>query len=287
MSGRLSGLFGSKSGAPASEAPGAAVTGSPPTRAERSPNNRTDAVVAAIVESVRATLRAQNVSFEEYRMAMQFLARTAEAKEIPLLVDVFFNTTIVENSNKNNRGSPNDLQGPYFIEDVPFVETRIKTMEQFDGEPMMLRGRVTDVNGHPVEGATMWIWSSTPDGKYGGFHDNIPPEYYRGRVKIGADGRYQIESTTPVPYQIPNKGPVGALLEAMGRHSWRPAHVHYKIRKPGFKEITTQAYFEGGEWVGDDSCEGMHTRDFVIPERHEDGKRIVEIDFILDADAQT
>ena len=254
------------------------------SRRKTMPNNRTDAVVSAIVDGVRQALRDHDVTFEEFRMGIGHLQKTAEAKELPLLIDLFFNTTIVENTNKDSEASPNDLQGPYFIEDVPDVTASgvIKTMPHDKEQPMLLRGHVRDTTGAPVEGATLWIWSSTPDGKYGGFHDKIPGDFYRGKITTGANGEYLAESTVPVPYQIPHSGPTGALLDMMGRHSWRPAHVHYKVRKPGFKEMTTQAYFEGGDWVDDDCCEGKHTNDFVIPEKYEDGKRLMDVDFIIE-----
>ncbi|MEO0423535.1 MAG: dioxygenase [Pseudomonadota bacterium] len=246
--------------------------------------NRLDTVVRSIVEGIRGALREHDVSFQEYRAGMKYLMETAKGGELPLLIDLFMNTTIVENMNQGREGSTNDLEGPYFREDVPVVtDGKIKTMEQFGGQPMLLRGIVKDTAGNPVPEATIFVWSSTPDGKYSGFHDDIPIEYYRGQLVTGPNGEYQVESTVPVPYQIPNKGKVGALLEQMGQHSWRPAHVHYKIRKAGFLDMTTQAYFEGGDWVGDDCCQGKHTDEFVMPEVIEDGKRVLEIDFTLDA----
>ena len=244
--------------------------------------NRLDAVVSSIVEGVRNALREHDVTFEEYRKGFKFMMDVAEAKELPLLMDLFLNTTIVEIQNRQAQGSPSDLEGPYFRSDVPLVTDKIKTMPEFGGTPLVLRGHVKDTDGNPVEGATIFVWSSTPDGKYSGFHDNIPVEYYRGKLLSGAGGAYSVESTVPVPYQIKNNGPTGALLEAMGRHSWRPAHVHYKIRKDGYKDLTTQAYFEGGEWVGDDCCEGKLTDDFVIPETVEDGKHVMDIDFVIE-----
>src|SRR3546814_18228742 len=98
---------------------------------------------------------------------------------------------------------------------------------------MQLRGRVTGMDGRPLARATIDVWHSTPEGRYSGIHDGIPPHYYRGKIVTDADGRYNVRSIMPIPYQIPNEGPTGALLTAMGRHSWRPAHVHYKISAPG------------------------------------------------------
>jgi chlorocatechol 1,2-dioxygenase len=198
------------------------------------------------------------------------------------LIDVFFNITVAEITNMDSDASPTELQGPYFREDAPLVTEEIPTDPRFKGTPMLLRGKVTDTKGEPVGGAEIFIWQSTPDGKYSGFHEGVPAGFYRGKLLTGPDGKYNVRSTLPVPYQIKNDGPVGALLEKMGRHSWRPAHVHYKIRKPGFKEVTTQAYFEGGEWVGDDCCGGSVNPELVIPNRTVGDARLVEFDFRID-----
>ena len=244
---------------------------------------RINTVVSSIVKKVREAILENDVTMEEYRVAIGFLAKVMKAGEIPLMVDVFFNTTVVAAGNKKTRGSSNDLQGPYYREDAPLVpDGKIKTMEEFGGEPMELRGVVKDIKGKPVAGALIDVWSSTPDGKYSGFHDNIPVEYYRGKQRTDSKGRYKFTSTVPVPYQIPHHGPTGELMRAMGRHTWRPAHVHYMIQADGYQKLVTQAYFEGGDYVGDDSCEGMHTDEFVMPKVIEDGKRIVDIDFVLD-----
>src|SRR3546814_9977844 len=66
----------------------------------------------------------------------------------------------------------------------------------------------------------------------------------------------------------------------MGRHSWRPAHVHYKISAPGMHTHISQAYFEGGAYVEDDCCEDV-CEEHVVAERVEDGVRIVEVDFVI------
>lgn len=244
--------------------------------------NRVNTVVSSIIEGVRNALRDNDVSMDEYRAGIMFLAKAMKAGEIPLMTDVFFNTTVVEIGNRKTRGSVNDLQGPYFRPDAPMVTDEIKTMEEFGGTPMEMRGTVKDLDGNPVAGAIINVWSSTPDGKYSGFHDDIPVEYYRGKIKTDENGGYKVRSTVPVPYQIPHHGPTGELMRAMGRHTWRPAHVHYMIEADGFQKLVTQAYFEGGDYVGDDSCGGMHTDDFVIPEIYEGVTRIMEIDFVLD-----
>lgn len=245
-------------------------------------SNRIEIVVAEIVEAIRGALVKHDVTFEEYRSAVKYLQDVAAAGEIPLLCDVFFNTTICDIENRNFGGTPSTIEGPYYLKNAPIIPNggTLKLYERDNGEPLILRGRVTGPDNKPLSGAVVDVWHSTPDGLYGGIHGDIPAECYRGQLITDANGFYEVRTTVPVPYQIPNQGPTGALLEAMGRHSWRPAHVHYKIRKDGFHELTTQAYFEEGDYVADDCCEGVHP-DNIKSEVRENGVRVVEYNFNL------
>lgn len=246
-------------------------------------NERVFEVVTAVVEAVRGALTEKKVTLEEYRAAVNFLNKTAAAGELPLMSDVYFNITIVENENAQHGGTLSDLEGPYYLPDAPFVTDEIKTMDEFDGEPMIIQGQVTDIDGQPVADAVLDIWQSTPDGKYSGIHDGIPVEYYRGKVRTDGEGRYRVRSTVPVPYEIPNQGPTGELLQMMGSHTWRPAHIHFKAQKVGYHPLTLQAYFERGEWVNDDCCSGKcNEGQNIIPEKYEDGARIMEVNIVMD-----
>jgi chlorocatechol 1,2-dioxygenase len=250
------------------------------------PNNRLDEVVSAIVDSVRNAVSDQNVTFEEYRSAIGYIMKIAGSGELPLFIDVFLNTTVVSVINKNAHpaASPCDMEGPYFLDAAPMVEGgKIKTMEAYSGDqPMIVRGVVKDVDGQPLPGVLVDMWSSTPDGKYGGIHDGIPVDFYRGKVRTDENGGFEFESTVPVAYQIPCNGPTGAMLEAMGRHSWRPAHVHLKLRHPGYRELITQLYFEEDEYTQSDCCEGIVPQQFVFGERLEGGKRILETELVIE-----
>ena len=55
-----------------------------------------------------------------------------------------------------------------------------------------------------------------------------------------AQGRYAFRSILAEPYPIPHDGPVGALLSALGRHPWRPAHLHFMIQAPGCETLITR-----------------------------------------------
>ncbi len=249
-------------------------------------SNRIADVVDAIVAGVRQALKENKVTAEEYRQGVEYIMKTTEAQELPLLLDLYFDIAICENENSQFKGTRTDLQGPYYVADAPFVNGEIKTMPEFDGKPMIVQGQVTDVDGNPVPDAVIDIWQSTPDGKYSGFHDNIPHDYYRGKVRSDSEGRYSVVSTVPVPYQIKGDGPTGALLEMMERHNWRPAHIHFKAQKEGFHPVTMQAYFAEGDYVNDDCCDGLCNQGHnVIPEKYENGARVMDVDIVLDNQA--
>src|SRR3546814_450059 len=242
---------------------------------------RINAVVSDIVDGVRAALFKHDVTFDEYRVALAFLLDAFEKNDVPLLMDVLFNTTIVKIEGKLMGGSKPSLEGPYYLENAAVVTDRLPMRDEDQHHTaMQLRGRVTGMDGRPLARATIDVWHSTPEGRYSGIHDGIPPHYYRGKIVTDADGRYNVRSIMPIPYQIPNEGPTGALLTAMGRHSWRPAHVHYKISAPGMHTHISQAYFEGGAYVEDDCCEDV-CEEHVVAEKVEDGVRIVEVDFVI------
>lgn len=246
-------------------------------------SNRTKDITTDIVEAVRDVLRKHQVTFQEYRAGFGHLAKTQAAGEIPLLIDVFFNSTIVEIENKKRKGSHACIQGPYFIQDAPVVTDTLAIREQdADHAKMVMRGTVVDLGGNPVAGAVIDVWHATPDGKYSGIHDNISPNFYRGKIVTDENGNYECRSILPVPYQIPNTGPTGELMEKhLQWHSWRPAHIHYWVHADGKRDLISQAYFEGDEYIDDDCCNGGGS-EFMVPEAYEGDVRVMEVNFSLD-----
>src|SRR5271163_4380772 len=52
-------------------------------------------------------------------------------------------------------------------------------------------------------------------------------------------------------------GPVGEMLEATGRHPWRPAHVHFMISAPGFRRLVTHIFVDGDRYLDSDAVFGV------------------------------
>src|SRR3546814_19064322 len=66
-----------------------------------------------------------------------------------------------------------------------------------DHKPLIIRGTVSSDTGESLAGAVIDVWHSTPDGLYSGIHDNIPVDYYRGKLVTDSQGNYRVRTTMP------------------------------------------------------------------------------------------
>ena len=94
----------------------------------------------------------------------------------------------------------------------------------------------------------------------------------RGVLSSGADGSFHLRSILAEPYEIPHDGPVGRLLEALGRHPWRPAHLHFMVTAPGYERLVTHVFREGGPYLDSDAVFGVRASLIADWVRHEPGR---------------
>ena len=55
----------------------------------------------------------------------------------------------------------------------------------------------------------------------------------------------------------PLMGPVGQLMNALGRHPFRPAHLHYIISADGFDTLTTHIFDPDDPYIHSDAVFGV------------------------------
>ena len=84
-------------------------------------------------------------------------------------------------------------------------------------------------------------------------------------------------------YTVKHDGPVGQLLEALERHPWRPAHIHFLVEADGYRRLVTQAYPAGGRYLEDDTINGVKS-ELIVPV--EDGVLTFDIELEPDAAAR-
>jgi hydroxyquinol 1,2-dioxygenase len=144
--------------------------------------------------------------------------------------------------------------GPFYVPDSPlraYGESMV--VEGAAGVPAFVHGRVLDVDGAPIAGAELDVWQNGSDMLYAVQRPEAPEDHLRGRYRAREDGSYAFVAVRPVPYPIPDNGPVGRMLNATGRHPWRPAHIHMIIRAPGYRTLTTHIFDTASEYLDSDA----------------------------------
>jgi catechol 1,2-dioxygenase len=152
------------------------------------------------------------------------------------------------------------------------------------GESCLFLGRVLDLQGKPIEGARIDVWSDNADGYYDVQQPDIQPKWNnRGVFITKADGHYSFVGIKPVSYPIPNDGPVGEMLAHLGRHPYRPAHMHYMVRAEGYQKLVTHTFVGGDAYLKSDAVFGVKSTLVAPFDRIEDGETLwrSEFDFIL------
>jgi hydroxyquinol 1,2-dioxygenase len=144
--------------------------------------------------------------------------------------------------------------GPFYVPGSPRREYG-ESMVQEDGAgvPAWVYGRVLDVNGAPIAGAELDVWQNGADMLYAVQRPEAEEDHLRGRYLTRDDGTYAFVAVRPVPYPIPDDGPVGGMLAATGRHPWRPAHIHMIVRAPGYRTVTTHVFDAASEYLDSDT----------------------------------
>ncbi|MDQ0616687.1 catechol 1,2-dioxygenase [Arthrobacter globiformis] len=246
---------------------------------------RVNALAGRLIKAVNDVVLEEKVSYDEYNAFKAWLIRVGEDGEWPLFLDVWVEHSVEEVANANRHGSKGTIEGPYYIPDAP-VQQSPATLPMHEDEPgsqLLFQGEVKGIAGEPLGGAMIEIWHADDLGFYSQFAPGLPEWNLRGAITTDDQGKFQINTIQPAPYQIPTDGACGALIAAAGWHAWRPAHLHLKVSAPGYRLITTQLYFEGDEHVADDIASAVKPELVLVPTRRADGEGLeVTYDFILD-----
>lgn len=143
--------------------------------------------------------------------------------------------------------------GPFHADGAPLREYGDTIAEKEDGPLTWVNGRVLNMAGEPLAGAVLDIWQNGSDRLYAVQDPNAPERHLTGKFETREDGSYGFVAVSPVPYPIPDDGPVGNMLEATGRHPWRPAHIHARVSAPGYRTVTTHFFDRQSKYLDDDA----------------------------------
>jgi catechol 1,2-dioxygenase len=245
-----------------------------------SPSPRLKKVFDQLLVTLREFIREHRINHDEYRQAVAFMLDTAQKGEIPLLMDVLLEATVDQVDSDGRTGTASSVEGPFYVANAPEMKSPAVLPHRTNepGEVLFLSGSVRSTDGSPLVGAIVDVWQADAEGNYS--HFNIPekeaPFNLRARVSTDKDGGFEIQTWLPSPYQIPNDGPTGAVLQATGRHPWRPAHVHFRLSHPGFATLTTQLFVADDPWIDSDVVGAVKPPLVIHFDRHQNAAELRE-----------
>jgi hydroxyquinol 1,2-dioxygenase len=258
---------------------------------------RVKQVSEALVRHLHAFVREVRPTQKEWEYGIDFLTRTGhmcddKRQEFILLSDTLGVSMLVDAINHPvpEGATETTVLGPFFVQAAPEKQNGDNISGWMEGDPMIVTGSVSTVDGQPLAGAVVDVWHSDNDGYYDVQQlDEIGDLAMRAQFRTDANGRFHFWSIRPAAYPIPHDGPVGEMLEAQERHPWRPAHVHFMISAPGFEQLVTHVFVASDKYLDSDVVFGVKDsliRDFVRcpPGRAPDGRTVDTAYFHLNYD---
>lgn len=220
-------------------------------------------ILTSLVRHLHGFARDVELTIPEWERAIDFLTRTGQKcddkrQEFILLSDVLGLSMLTETITNRTAGSSAataaTVLGPFHVVKSPVKELGDSIDSVGTGTPCVVTGRVVSTDGTPLPHAVLDVWQANDQG----FYDVQQPEVQeegngRGLFTADAGGEFWFRTIVPRYYPIPADGPVGELLKATGRHSFRPAHIHFIVKAPGHRDLTTHMFVAGSEYIESDT----------------------------------
>ena len=235
-------------------------------------------LMTSLVRHLHDFVRDVEPTETEWLEAVQFLTATGHKcdgarQEFILLSDTLGVSMLIDalQNRKPENASETTVFGPFYRPGAPPLPYGGSIAGDVKGEPAFVHGRVLDVSSAPLAGARLDVWQANAEGFYDVQLPNAQDMRLRGLFETDAQGRFLFRTVKPVSYPIPDDGPVGKMLGRMGRHPYRPAHVHMIVSASGFLPITTHLFVDGDPYLDSDVVFGVKPSLIVPFVRHEPG----------------
>jgi catechol 1,2-dioxygenase len=235
-------------------------------------NPRLKQVVNRLLMDLMVAIDELDISMDEFWTGVAYLTQAGKQNEFGLIVpgvvlEHFLDLRLDEAERRAglSGGTVRTIEGPLYIAGAPLSKGEARLDDGTDErEVLFVEGQVRDVLGKPIAGAVVDVWHANTMGNYSHFDPTQAAYNLRRRIEADKDGRYRFRSVMPRGYACPPGSQTEKLLQAMGRHGNRPAHVHFFVTAPGYRKLTTQINIDGDKYLHDDFAFG--TRDDLIPQ---------------------
>lgn len=219
-------------------------------------------LLETFIDHLHDFTRETNLNHDEWMGILNFLydcgkISTPERHEFILLSDVLGFSALVDMINTRGGATEGSNLGPFYLDKAPRKALGSHLATDREGVTVLARGIVRDTLGHPIPGAIVDTWQADGSGTYPIQEEGQDKYDLRAVFEADENGRYYYTTVLPKPYTVPYDGPVGDLLRAGNRHAWRAAHLHYIIRAPKMRSITTEVFFKNTDYVDNDAVFGV------------------------------
>jgi protocatechuate 3,4-dioxygenase beta subunit len=257
-------------------------------RVAAAPDARVRELMTALVEHLHSFARKVNLTPGEWNAAIKFLVDTGKLcddrrNEFILLSDTLGLSALVDiiaNRDKTHAATESSLLGPFYRRNAPVMSLGASIARGVEGAPLEIRGSVRSEAGDPIANAKLDVWTASPAGLYDLQLPQAEGMNMRGVFRTDAAGRFHFRSVKPSSYPVPTDGPVGTMLNALGRHPFRPAHIHFMISADGYDRLTTALYIAGDEYLESDAVFGSR-ESLVVGYEHSGSIDSINFDFVL------
>ncbi|MET7477039.1 dioxygenase [Streptomyces sp. NPDC005648] len=223
------------------------------------PDPRLRELLQGLVRHLHGYVRELRPTMREWEYAVDYLTAVGQKcdptrQEFILLSDVLGVSMLVETVNEQGGGTESTVLGPFHVVESPKRESGDTIDLLGTGRPCVVSLRVRSTDGRPLPGASVDVWQCTEDGFYDVQQPDVqPPGNGRGLFRTDDEGRLWFRTVVPSHYPIPTDGPVGVLLDATGRHPYRPAHIHFIVEADGHRPLTTHVFVADGPYLDSDA----------------------------------
>lgn len=227
------------------------------------PDTRQRELLQQLVQHLHAYAKATRLTHAEWRAALAFMHRMGDISsdtrsEFSLLSDVLGLSSLVDLLASRLGATPGSVLGPFHTADSPWLDNPANLIGRNAGQPVLLRGSVLNAQGQALPQAWLDFWQNADNGLYWQMDPEQPRDNLRCRVKVNAEGQWEIATIRACPYQIPTDGPVWHdVVQPAGRSAWRAAHVHLIVSAPGHRTLVTELFDAEDPYLDSDAVFGV------------------------------
>lgn len=219
-------------------------------------------VMTSLAKHLHDFAKETQLTHEEWQKGLEFLEwtgriTTPQRNEFVLLSDVLGLSSLVDMINSVPDATNSSVLGPFHISNPPPLHIGGDMKRHYEGSVLLVEGHVYDTNKNPIAGATLDIWQTAPNGLYSSQDDEQDMHSFHALMTADENGRYAFTTVRPVSYTVPTDGPVGQILDAAGRHPWRPSHLHFILSAPGYRKLVSEVFADDDPYLDQDTVFGV------------------------------